>query len=172
MRTDRRIAKVAAALGAALVLALGSSTARADDLEDGISLYRAGKYAEAESHLRNASGADARAWLAAALARQKKHGDAETTAKALLEGSPTHDVALSALGEALVGQKKYDEAVERMSAAIKARTELPYAYYWRGQAHYNKKQPDRMVADFETFLKLAPKAPEAPTVQQLLDGLR
>mgnify|MGYP003522454285 CR=1 FL=1 len=31
---------------------------------------------------------------------------------------------------------------------------------------------DRMVADYETFLKLAPKAPEAPSVQQLLASFR
>ena len=118
---------------------LGSSAVvDADDLQAGISLYKQGKYAEAAAQLANAPGADAKAYLAASLAKQKK----------------------------------YDEAIDRMGAAIKARADLAHAYYWRGQAYYKKKQPDRMVSDFETFLKLAPKAPEANSVKQLLAGLR
>jgi tetratricopeptide (TPR) repeat protein len=171
MKTSRRMARGGAVL-AGLVLAVAAGSVRADDLEAGISLYREGKFAEAEARLRNASGAEGKAWLAASLARQKKHEEAEAAAKAVLADNTTHDVAVAALGEALVGQKKYDEAVERMGTAIKGRADLAYAYYWRGQAYYHKKQPDRMVGDFETFLKLAPKAPEAATVQQLLAGLR
>jgi tetratricopeptide (TPR) repeat protein len=160
-----------AALGVAMLLSSGRATC-ADELQAGLALFREGKFAEAEGQFRGASGAEAQAWLAAALAKQKKYGEAETAAKAVVEGNAAHEVAAPALGEALVGQKKYDEAADKMSAAIKARTDLAYAYYWRGQAYYNKKQPDRMVSDFETFLKLAPKAPEAPTVQQLLSSLR
>ena len=90
----------------------------------------------------------------------------------MLQDAPAQEVAVAALGESLVGLKKYDDAVDRMNAAIKAKADAPYAYYWRGQAYYNKKQPDRMVSDFEAFLKLMPKAPEAATIQQLLAGLR
>lgn len=161
---------VVAGLGLALFLS-GRATS-ADELQAGLALFREGKFAEAESQFRGASGAEAQAWLAAALAKQKKYGEAETAAKSVVEGNAAHEVAAPALGEALVGQKKYDEAADKMSAAIKARTDLAYAYYWRGQAYYNKKQPDRMVSDFEAFLKLAPKAPEAATVQQLLAALR
>jgi tetratricopeptide (TPR) repeat protein len=172
MMTSARVARLGTAFGVAVVLAGGATAAGADELSTGVSLFQQGKYAEAESHLRNASGADAGAYLAASLAKQKKFGDAEAAARAVLADSGTHEIALAALGESLVGQKKYDEAADRMSAAIKAKADLPYAYYWRGQAYYNKKQPDRMVGDFETFLKLAPKAPEAATVQQLLSALK
>ncbi|HUG52227.1 MAG TPA: tetratricopeptide repeat protein [Vicinamibacteria bacterium] len=171
MPTSARAAGRAMALTAALVVAGGAAAVSADELQAGISLYQQGKYAEAEGHLRKASGAEAEAYLAASLARQKKFAESEAAAKAVLKDG-THEMAVAALGEALVGQKKNDEAVERMTAAIKAKVDLPYAYYWRGQAYYSKKQPDRMVGDFETFLKLAPKAPEAPTIQQLLAGLR
>jgi regulator of sirC expression with transglutaminase-like and TPR domain len=78
---------------------------------------------------------------------------------------------VAALGESLVGQKKYDEAVEKMSAAVKTKSDQAYAYFWRGQAENGKKHTDKMVADFETFLRLAPKAPEAPTIRALLSSL-
>ena len=53
----------------------------------------------------------------------------------------------------------------------KRKGDLAYAYFWRGQAYYGKKRADQMVSDFETFLKLAPKAPEAPVVRQLISSL-
>jgi tetratricopeptide (TPR) repeat protein len=143
-----------------------------DDLQEGISLFQQGKYAEAEATLRRATGPEASAYLAGALAKQHKYADAEGPAKAALEANATHEVAVAAIGASLVGQKKYDEAVARLSAAIAARADLPYAYFWRAQAYNSLKRADRMVADYETFLKLAPKAPEAPSVQQLLAGLR
>lgn len=143
-----------------------------DALQEGIALFQQGKYAEAESTLRGASGPEASAYLAGALAKQRKYADAEGAAKAALEANPAHEVAVAAIGEALVGQKKYDEADARLSAAIAAKADLAYAYFWRAQAYNGLKKADRMVADYETFLKLAPKAPEAPSVQQLLAGLR
>jgi tetratricopeptide (TPR) repeat protein len=145
---------------------------QADPLQEGISLFQQGKYAAAESALRGASGPEASAYLAGALAKQRKYADAEGPAKAALEANPTHEVAVAAIGESLVGQKKYDEADARLSAAIGAKADLAYAYFWRAQAYNGLKKADRMVADYETFLKLAPKAPEAPSVQQLLAGLR
>lgn len=144
----------------------------ADELSTGISLYQQGKWAEAEGHLRAASGTEASAYLAAALAKQKKYAEAEAPALAALAEDATHAVAVGALGESLVGQKKYAAAIEKMGAVIEKKNDLAYAWYWRGQAYYNNKQPDRMVSDFETFLRLAPRAPEAAAVQQLLASLK
>lgn len=151
---------------------LGSSAVVSADLQMGISLYKQGKYSEAAAQFASAPGAEAKAYLAASLAKQKKYGEAEAAAKAALADRPTDELAVAALGDSLVAQSKYDEAIDRMGGAIKARADLAYAYYWRGHAYYKKKQPDRMVSDFETFLKLAPKAPEANTVRQLLGGLK
>ena len=143
-----------------------------DPVQQGITLFREGKYPQAEGVLRSASGAEASAYLGASLAKQKKYADAEGPAKAALAEKPTHEVAVAALGESLVGQKKYDEAVDRLSAAIKAREDLAYAYFWRAQAYDKKSQSARMVADYETFLRLAPKAPEAAVVQAILSATR
>lgn len=154
-----------AALAAAAGLAAG-------ELEDGIDLFRQGKYGQAEAKLRQASGPEAQAYLAGALAKQKKYDEAASTAKAALGENPTHEVAVAAIGESLVGLKRYDEAISRLSDALAKNGGLAYAYFWRGQAYDKKGQASRMVADYQQFLKLAPKAPEASTVQALLAGLR
>lgn len=144
----------------------------ADDLQDGIALFNEGKYAEAEARLRGATGTEAEAYLAASLAKQKKYAEAEAPALAALKDSPTHELAVAALGEALLGQKKYDDAIERLSAALAKKDDLAYAHFWRGQAYDKKNQAARMIADYQAFLKLAPKAPEAPSVQAVLAALR
>jgi tetratricopeptide (TPR) repeat protein len=143
-----------------------------DELGDGIELYQQGKFAEAEAVLRRASGPEASAYLAGSLAKQRKYADAEAPAKAALEANGTHDIAVAALGASLVGQGKFDEAVDRLSAALAARADLAYAYYWRAQAFQQQRKADRMVADYEAFLRLAPKAPEAATIQQFLSTLQ
>jgi tetratricopeptide (TPR) repeat protein len=164
-----RLKRAAAAVG--VVVLAGALGAQAGQLEDGINLYNAGKFAEAEAALRGAEGPEAGAYLAAALAKQKKYGDAEAPARAALEADPASDVAAGALGEALVGQKKYDVAIDQLSAALKKK-ELPHAYFWRAQAYDKKDQAARMVADYQAFVKLAPKAPEAASVQALLAALK
>ena len=160
------------ALMSSVLFALATSPLGAQGLDQGIALYKQGKYAEAEPVLRAASGTEAKAYLAATLARLKKYAEAEAQAKAVLTADATHPVAVAALGESLVGQQKLDEAVDRLSAALQARPDIAYAYYWRGQAYQLKKQIARMVEDYQSFLKLAPAAPEAPAIKVLLGGLR
>lgn len=120
----------------------------------------------------SASDTQAKASQAQGLVQQRKFAEAEGLAKAALAACPTHAGGAAALGAALVGQGKHDEAIDRMSAVIRAKADVAYAYLWRGQAYYGKKQPDKMVGDFEAFLKLAPSAPEAASVKQLLAGLK
>jgi tetratricopeptide (TPR) repeat protein len=162
--------KGALILSGVVVLAAGGLEAQ--DLQRGIALYNQGKYAEAEPVLKAATGVEAKAYRAGCLARLKRHAEAETEAKAALAQSPVHPIAVAALGESLVGQQKLDEAVQRLSAALQAKADLAYAYYWRGQAYQLKKQIARMVEDYQAFLKLAPQAPEAPALKVLLASLR
>jgi tetratricopeptide (TPR) repeat protein len=144
----------------------------ANTLQTGVTAFQEGRYADAEAVLRGIDGVEALAYLAASLAKQKRYEEAEGPANAALAVDAVHAIAVAALGEALVGQKKLDEAVARMGQAIEARKDLAYAYYWRGQAFHGKKLAGNMAADFETFLKLAPQAPEAVLVKQLLGALR
>jgi tetratricopeptide (TPR) repeat protein len=157
---------VAACASAARATAAGAGAA--PTLEQAVALYQQGKYADAEKILRGLQGPDASAYLSVALARQQRFAEAEAPASSALAANPTHAVAVEGLGQSLVGQKRYDDAIARMSAALAAKSDLAYAYYWRGMAYYNKRQPDKMVGDFENFLKLSPQAPEAAAVRQLL----
>jgi tetratricopeptide (TPR) repeat protein len=155
------------------ILAGLAAPAVAQDVQQGIALFREGKYAEAEPVLRAATVApEARAYLAATLERLGRHAEAEAEAKQVLAAEPVQPIAVAALGESLVKQDKLDEAIERLSAALAAKVDLAYAYYWRAQAYQRKKQVARMVDDYAAFLKLAPDAPEAPAVKVLLAGLR
>ena len=153
-------------------LALAGGPVLAQDMGRGISLYNEGRYAEAEPVFRAApAGPQAQAWLAATLVRLERPGPAEAQANTALKADPVNAVAVAALGEALVMQKKLDVAVTRMSAALAAKKDLAYAYYWRGQAYQRKKQIARMVDDYQAFLRLEPKAPEAPALKVLLGSL-
>jgi tetratricopeptide (TPR) repeat protein len=105
------------------------------------------------------------------LVKQKKFQPAEAPARAALSACPTHAVAAWALGGSLIGQQKYADAIAAMSSVIAAKVDVAYAYLWRGQAYYSLKQADKAVVDFQSFLKLAPNAPEAATVKQILAGL-
>jgi tetratricopeptide (TPR) repeat protein len=104
--------------------------------------------------------------------QQKKYAEAQAPAQRALAACPTQADAASALGESMVALKQNDAAITAMNDAIAKKPDQAYAYLWRGYAFYNKKQPDRMVADFETFLRLQPSAPEAAAVKQLLAGLK
>jgi tetratricopeptide (TPR) repeat protein len=113
----------------------------------------------------------AKASEALAKARAKSYAEAIAGANAVLAACPTHDVAAQALGNALVGQKHYDDAIARMTTVIAAKPSLAYPYLWRGYGYYYKKQPDKMVGDFQLFLRLAPTAPEVPAIKQLLASI-
>lgn len=47
-----------------------------------------------------------------------------------------------------------------------------YAYYYAGLASSRIERPDRMAINFESFLELAPEAPEVPRVQSLMRSVR
>jgi hypothetical protein len=156
------------ALLSSVVFAVAASGLEAQGPDQGIALYREGKYAEAEPVLRGASGLEAKAYLAATLARLKKLEEAEAQAKAVLaEAQPPGAVARSANpswgSRSWMGRRA---ARPPEGAAICLRALLA------GQAFQLKKQVARMVEDYQSFLKLAPEAPEAPALKVLLAGLR
>jgi regulator of sirC expression with transglutaminase-like and TPR domain len=113
-----------------------------------------------------------KAGQAQSLVQAKKFAQAEPIARSVVTACNTQPTGVAALGSALVNQRKFDDAIAAMSASIAAKPDLAYAYFWRGQAYSQKKMPDKLVLDFNTFLRLAPNAPEAPTVRQVLASLK
>jgi tetratricopeptide (TPR) repeat protein len=69
-------------------------------------------------------------------------------------------------------QGDYAAAASDFESAIKLNPKNAYAYYYAGLAYNKLKRPDKMVQHFETFLKLAPNAPEAGKVRALLSSIR
>jgi tetratricopeptide (TPR) repeat protein len=113
-----------------------------------------------------------KAGQARGLVGEKKYAEAEGPAGEAVASCPTSEQAVAVLGEALSKQEKHDAVIERMSGVLGKSSTVAYAYYWRGKAYNAKKQQARMVDDFEAFLKLAPDAPEAAAVKQLLAALK
>jgi len=172
MRNALPVAAILVAGCASAGSARPALAARAETLETGVAFYKQGKYADAERVFRSVEGLEARGYLAASLAHLNKFGEALPIAEDALKQQATQPMAAAALGNCLVGQQKYDDAIARLSAIIAADAKVAYAYFWRGQAYQHVGQTERMTEDFETFLRLAPDAPEAASVQQVLSSFR
>jgi len=181
------------------------------DLQRGIELYNARKYAEAEQALAQAVQADAgnaRAHEYLGLARLAlgKLGEAEAELSRAQDLAPASDSVKIGLARVHLEKQQLDKAEEFLrsareinkdnpdvplySGALKlARRDYPGAindlndaiarkpdnapaYYYAGLAYSAMKRPDKMVESFQTFLKLAPNAPESDRVRSLLRSVQ
>ena len=193
------------------LMAAGSSMASAQNLERGIDLYNAYKYAEAERTLSQVTEAEpdnvqAHEYFGLALLGAGKIGEAETALSRAQELDPNSDSvriglarvfierkqfdrAEAALQEAAalnndngdvplyrgamkLAQRNYQGAVDDLNIALSRKPDNAYANYYAGLAWNGLKKPDKMVESFQTFLKLAPNAPEAERVKSLLRSVR
>ena len=71
-------------------------------------------------------------------------------------------------GALRLAQRNYQAAVDELNGAISRRTDNPYAHYYSGLAWNGLRKPDKMIESFQTFLRVAPNAPEAARVKSLL----
>jgi tetratricopeptide (TPR) repeat protein len=69
-------------------------------------------------------------------------------------------------------QNDFQRALEGFSRALELKSDLAYAHYYAGQAAQRVKQIPKMAEHFALFIRLAPDAPEKPTVQAILRSLR
>jgi tetratricopeptide (TPR) repeat protein len=76
------------------------------------------------------------------------------------------------LGLAHARSGDFAAAAEAFDRAIEANSRFAYAYYYAGLAYSKIDRADRMALRFETFLRLAPEAPERPEVESILRTLR
>jgi tetratricopeptide (TPR) repeat protein len=64
-----------------------------------------------------------------------------------------------------------DNAINYFKKSIEINPQNAYAHYYLGMAYYNKKQKDLAIQHLNIFLQLAPDAPEAPQVKNLLSQI-
>ncbi len=76
------------------------------------------------------------------------------------------------LGLVLAKRQDWGGAAEALDRAAELSPAFAYAHYYGGLMHYRAGRPDRMAIHFESFLKLAPEAPERPEVVQIMRTVR
>ena len=72
------------------------------------------------------------------------------------------------LGLALGDSRNWATAAPAFEAAIAVDPMLAYAHYYAGHSYYETGRIDLMAKFFESFLKLAPQAPERTNVEAIM----
>lgn len=80
--------------------------------------------------------------------------------------------ALYQLGLVQAKREEWAAAAATFERAAAANPSFAYAYYYAGLAWSRVKQVDRVSANFERFLILAPKAPEQAAVMSIMRTIR
>lgn len=84
-----------------------------------------------------------------------------------------HDFpAFYQLGLVKVRQQEWQPAAEAFERAAQLNPTFAYAYYYAANAWSRIRQIERVGANFDRFLKLAPNAPERAAVQSVMRSMR
>ena len=75
-------------------------------------------------------------------------------------------------GVVLMARRDYGDAAAEFTRATQLDPGFAAAHYYAGLANYREKRIDLMTKSFETFVKLAPNAPERPEVESILRTVR
>jgi lipoprotein NlpI len=71
-----------------------------------------------------------------------------------------------------MNRRDYGGAMEAFNRATELDPAFAAAHYNAGLASYRAKRVDLMANHFETFIRLAPNAPERPEVESILRTVR
>jgi len=143
----------------------------------GLALLGSGKIAEAEAALSRAQTLDpssdsVRIGLARVFIEGKQFGQAEAALQEAAELNKDNAEVPLYRGAIKLAQRNYQGAADDLTEALSRQTSNAYAHYYSGLAWNGLRKPDKMVESFQTFLKLAPNAPEAARVKSLLQSVR
>lgn len=105
-------------------------------------------------------------------AEDNRLDDASRALEAAAEADAGHPRTAYVRGLVKVVRKDFAGAVQDLEKACADEPRNAYAHYYAGLAYNQVKRPDRMVGHFESFLKLAPNAPEAARVRSVLRTVR
>jgi hypothetical protein len=71
-----------------------------------------------------------------------------------------------------MARREYGDAAAEFTKAAQLDPGFAAAHYYAGLANYREKRIDLMTRSFETFVRLAPNAPERPEVESILRTVR
>ncbi|HLK66190.1 MAG TPA: tetratricopeptide repeat protein [Bryobacteraceae bacterium] len=133
----------------------------------GLALVEMHKPSDAEPHLNRANDLDPSDDSKLALARLYVEEKQYDKAQALLDSAdgPSKDYVTGLL---LFGRQKNADAAAAFESYLQKNPNDAYAHYYAGLAYNGAKRPDKMLTQFELFLKLRPDAPEAKKVRAVL----
>jgi tetratricopeptide (TPR) repeat protein len=75
-------------------------------------------------------------------------------------------------GVVLLARREYGDAASAFTKAAQLDPTFAAAHYYAGLANYRGKRIDLMTTNFETFVRLAPNAPERAEVESILRTVR
>jgi tetratricopeptide (TPR) repeat protein len=133
----------------------------------GLALCEQGKASEAEPYILKANELEPGGESQLALARlyiEQKDYDKAATALKTAEGEELPYVR----GLLALNRKQYDQAARDLDSFSQSHPEFAYAHYYAGLAYNGMKRPDKMLSQFEMFVKMKPDAPEARKVRSIL----
>jgi len=140
------------------------------------SYLRLRQVADARAQLRGLEGVNGdSAWPTVArlaLAQLDDSPEAFERARADAAAYPGHPFVQYQLGLALADRGEFAEAARAFDRAIGADPSFAYAYYDAGLTYQRLERVDVATTRFETFVRLAPEAPERPAVESVLRTMR
>lgn len=133
----------------------------------GLTLVEQHKPADAASHLNKANDLDPSDDSKLALARLYVEQKDYDKAQSILDNAdgPDKDYVRGLLQ---LGRQQNSEAAASLESYLKKNPDNAYAHYYAGLAYNGAKRPDKMLTQFELFLRLRPDAPEAKKVRAVL----
>jgi len=141
----------------------------------GLSAAALRRPAEARAFFDRVAASGGEEWRAAArLAIALIAGDPSEidAARAAAGAHPAHPFVQYELGLAHLNRDAPAEAAAALDRSAAADPSLAYAYYYAGLAYQRMNRTDLMANRFDTFLRLAPDAPQRPEVQSVMSTIR
>jgi tetratricopeptide (TPR) repeat protein len=133
----------------------------------GLSLVEQHKPSDAAEHLNKANEIDSSGDNKLALARMYIEQKDFDKAESLIKGSDGEELNY-VRGLLQFNRQQNKEAAASLESYLQDHPDHPYAHYYAGLAYNALKRPDKMLTQFELFLKLKPDAPEARKVRAVL----
>jgi len=108
-----------------------------------------------------------------ALLNLRKLPDAEEHLRAAVSKQSGAPTAHMYLGITLAIQRKLDEGMKELDLAIASKSpEVPLAHRYLSGIYLERREYQNAANELETYLKLVPKAPDAPVLRQKIREMR